>query len=132
MSDTMATTTTVNSEPMTRARVERRTFRRPGFRNEVRSEASRGSAAASRCSISASMRCSSIDSAIAQPPRPTPGGYPLIVPHHKIFIQLFWICRDPVSGIGGPLLAARLTPHERVEQAVEFGGWIIGEAGVDR
>ena len=47
-----------------------------GFRSGPRP----GFSAASRRSISASMRCSSIDSAIAPPPRRAPVGYPLDCP----------------------------------------------------
>ena len=59
-------------EPMTRARAERKTLIRLGRRNADSWTASLGSSAASRRSISASIRCSSIDSAIAPPPRRTP------------------------------------------------------------
>ena len=96
ISETMATSSTVNSEPTMRARGERRTLAGPGRRNAVRQVASPGSSAASRRSISASARCSSIDSAIQLPPRRAPGDYPLTISQEPVFIQLFWLCTSPV------------------------------------
>jgi len=89
ISETMATSSTVNSEPMMRARGERRTLAGPGRRNAVRQVASPGSSAASRRSISASARCSSIDSAIQLPPRDAPDDYPLTISQEPVFIQSF-------------------------------------------
>ena len=74
---------------------------RPGRRKAVRQVASPGSSAASRRSISASARCSSIDSAIQQPPRRAPGRYPLTISQEPVFIQLFWLCTSPVFVMSG-------------------------------
>src|SRR5712691_5152500 len=81
---------------MIRARGERRTRAGPGRRKAVRQVASPGSSAASRRSISASARCSSIDSAIQLPPRRAQGAYPLTISQDPVFIQLFWLCTSPV------------------------------------
>src|SRR5580692_12507253 len=60
-----ASRTTVQIEPMILPRVVRNPTAGPGRRNEDNLVARPGSSAASRRSISASIRCSSIDSAIA-------------------------------------------------------------------
>jgi hypothetical protein len=96
ISETSATSRTVNSDPMMRARGERSTVEGPGRLNAVRQAASPGSSAASRRSISASMRCSSIDSAIPPPPPHALGAYPLTISQQTVFIQLFWLCTFPV------------------------------------
>src|ERR1700760_4381437 len=122
----MATTTTVNSEPITRARVERKMFARPGFRSRARFEASPGSSAARCRSISASIRCSSMDSAIALPPRCTPvWNLALLSPGTRSLSNC--------SGFAVELFPSiRSGPHEGIEQVVEFGRGVSGETGVDR
>src|ERR1700761_6441885 len=126
ISDTMATTITVNSEPITRARVDRNSPARPGWRNVARFEARPGSSAARCRSISASMRCSSMDSAIALPPRCTPvWNLALFSPGTRSLSNC--------SGFAVELFPSiRSGPHEGIEQVVEFSGRVSGEAGVDR
>src|SRR6516165_2618468 len=93
MRDTTASRATVKSDPMILLRVLRNLTAGPGRRNEDSLDARPGSSAASRRSISASMRCSSIDSAIAPYLRvPRAGGNPLTIPHGGSFIQSFLVC----------------------------------------
>jgi hypothetical protein len=96
ISETSPTSRTVNREPMMRARGERSTVAGPGRLNAVRQVASPGSSAASRRSISASTRCSSIDSAIPPPPPRALGAYPLTISQQTVFIQLFLLCTSVV------------------------------------
>jgi hypothetical protein len=89
--ETTATRATVNNDPMILPRGERSVAVGPGRLKEDSRAASRGSSAESRRSISASMRCSSIDSAIApylRVPR-APSGNSLTIPHEGSFIQSF-------------------------------------------
>jgi hypothetical protein len=75
---------------MTLARVLRSLTVGPGRLKEDSLAARPGSSATSRRSISASMRCSSIDSAIAPYLRvPRAGGNYLTIPHGGSFIQSF-------------------------------------------
>jgi len=77
-------------DPITMPRVVRSLTVGPDRRNEDSLEASPGSSAASRRSISARMRCSSIDSAIAPYLRvPRASGNSLTIPHGGSFIQSF-------------------------------------------
>src|SRR5579863_6891209 len=88
-----ATRAIVKNVPMIRPRVVRSLTAGPGRRNEDSRAARPGSSAASRRSISASMRCSSIDSAIAPYLRvPRAGGNSLTIPHGGSFIQSFLVC----------------------------------------
>jgi hypothetical protein len=89
--ETTANRATVNNVPMILPRGERSVAVGPGRLNEDSRAASRGSSAESRRSISASMRCSSIDSAIApylRVPRDASGNS-LTIPHEGWFIQSF-------------------------------------------
>jgi DNA repair photolyase len=96
VSETIATSRTVNSEPTMRTRGERSILAGPGRRNAAREVARPGSSLASRCSISASMRCSSCESAIPLPFRFAPCDYPLTIAHEAAFIQLFRVRSRPV------------------------------------
>src|SRR5215831_16259864 len=68
ISDTTVTTTSATHDARTRTRGVRSTFTGPGRPNDVSRAARAGSVLARRCSISARMRCSSMESAMAPPP----------------------------------------------------------------
>src|SRR3984885_1505084 len=88
-----ATRATVKKVPIIRPRVDRSLTAGPARRNEDSLAARPGASAASRRSISASIRCSSIDSAIAPYLRvPRAGGNSLTIPHGGSFIQSFLVC----------------------------------------
>src|SRR5215467_16089717 len=85
-----ATRPTVIRDPMILPRGVRSLVSGLGRRNVDSRAASLGSSATSRRSISASMRCSSIDSAIAPYLHvPRTGGNYLTIPHGGGFIQSF-------------------------------------------
>src|ERR1700744_840045 len=100
-----ASRTMVQIEPMTLLRVLPVLAGRAGFLKEDSLEASPGSSAASRRSISASIRCSSIDSAIAPYLRvPRAGGnlynYP---PGRKVYPIVLRLCPALFGTPGDPL-----------------------------
>ena len=84
---------TVQSEPMTRPRVVRSPAAGPGRRKEDSLVARPGSSAASRRSISASIRCSSIDSAIAPYLRAPVGTSPYYPPRWVVYpiVLTLWL-----------------------------------------
>ena len=98
ISETIATTATVSREPMMRARAERKTLIRLGQAESRQVNGQPrilgGKPPLNFCEhalLVHRQRHSATSASRA-------GGYPLTIPHHKIFIQLFWHCRHSFSG----------------------------------
>src|ERR1017187_10739946 len=103
---------------MMRARGERSTVPGLGRRNDVRQVASPGSSERSRRSISASTRCSSIDSAIRPPPRRALREYSLTIPQERSLSNCSGFVLLPVFAPDGRGAVRRLTSaHEAADYA---------------